>query len=167
MNPKIQWQPWSKEAFQTAESLDKPILLDISATWCHWCHVMDQTTYSNHEIAALIMKNCVPIKVDRDQRPDIDRRYNMGGWPTTAFLTPSGKIITGGTYIPLQQMKSLIIQVSDYYKRNKRKIEAEDKESEKKETQMTHLAQPVQEDFHSVLDNVILAILENFDQTYG
>lgn len=133
MNPtKIQWQPWSKEAFQTAKSLDKPILLDISATWCHWCHVMDQTTYSDPDVATLIMKSCVPIKVDKDQRPDIDKRYNMGGWPTTAFLTPNGKIITGGTYIPPQQMKELITEVLEYYKTNKQKIEEEAEEPERK-----------------------------------
>src|SRR3990170_7405033 len=168
MNPKIQWQPWSKEAFQTAESLDKPILLDISATWCHWCHVMDQTTYSNHEIAALIMKNCVPIKVDRDQRPDIDKRYNMGGWPTTAFLTPNGKIITGGTYIPPQQMKKLIRQVLDYYKKNKQRIEAEAEESERKQTEATFHAQSIaEEDFQSVIDNIAHVVSESFDQTHG
>jgi uncharacterized protein YyaL (SSP411 family) len=91
----------------------------------------------------------------------------MGGWPTTAFLTPSGKIITGRTYIPPQQMKTLLAQVSDYYKRNKEKIETEIKGLEKKETQKIRPVQPVQADFQSVIDNVVLMILENFDQTYG
>ena len=94
---KVKWLGWSKEAFKKAQELDKPILLGISAVWCHWCHVMDQTTYSDSEVTRLIEKNFVPIRVDRDRRPDIDKRYNMGGWPSTVFLTPDGDVLTGGT----------------------------------------------------------------------
>jgi uncharacterized protein YyaL (SSP411 family) len=76
---KVSWLEWDKEAFKMAQELDKPILLGISAVWCHWCHVMDQTTYSDREVARLIEEKFVPIRVDRDRRPDIDKRYNMGG----------------------------------------------------------------------------------------
>lgn len=168
MSPtEILWQPWAKETFQKAQELDKIILLDISAVWCHWCHVMDQTTYSDSDVIALVTKNCVPMKVDRDQRPDIDKRYNMGGWPTTAFLTPNGKMITGGTYIPPEQMKSLIKRVITYYKKNKETVEAETEELEQKELLASVIPPVEEEDLRSAVDNVILAITESFDQTHG
>jgi uncharacterized protein YyaL (SSP411 family) len=104
----VQWHPWGEAAFAQAQSEDKPILLDIGAVWCHWCHVMDRESYEDPEIAALINELYVPIKVDRDERPDVDARYQaavsaisgQGGWPLTAFLTPDGRPYFGGTYIP-------------------------------------------------------------------
>jgi hypothetical protein len=104
----VQWHPWGEEAFAKAQSEDKPILLDIGAVWCHWCHVMDRESYEDAEIAALINEHFVAIKVDRDERPDVDARYQaavsaitgQGGWPLTAFLTPDGRPFFGGTYIP-------------------------------------------------------------------
>ena len=89
---EIGWRPWSEKAFQEAQVADKPVLLAISAVWCHWCHVMDETSYSDPEVIRLINERYVPIRVDNDERPDVNRRYNMGGWPTTAFLTPDGEI---------------------------------------------------------------------------
>jgi uncharacterized protein YyaL (SSP411 family) len=104
----VQWHPWGEAAFARAQAEDKPILLDIGAVWCHWCHVMDRESYENPEIAALINKLFVAVKVDRDERPDVDARYQaavsaitgQGGWPLTAFLTPDGRPYFGGTYIP-------------------------------------------------------------------
>ena len=104
----VHWQPWGEAAFARAQAEDKPILLDIGAVWCHWCHVMDGESYENAEIAALINKHFVAVKVDRDERPDVDARYQaavsaisgQGGWPLTAFLTPDGRPYFGGTYIP-------------------------------------------------------------------
>jgi len=121
---KVPWLLWSKKVFQKAKELDRPILLAISAVWCHWCHVMDETTYSDRDVVKLIEEKFVPIRVDRDQRPDIDKRYNMGGWPTTAFLTPEGEVLTGATYIPPQQMKPWLQRISRFYKENKNKIKA-------------------------------------------
>jgi len=104
----VHWQPWGAAAFQRALAEDKPILLDIGAVWCHWCHVMDRESYDNEEIANLINDSFVAIKVDRDERPDVDTRYQaavsaisgQGGWPLTAFLTPQGHPYFGGTYLP-------------------------------------------------------------------
>jgi len=116
---KVIWLQWNKESFRKAQEFDIPILLSINAFWCHWCHVMDQTTYSDSKVAKLIEDRFVPIRVDRDKRPDIDKRYNRGGWPTTVFLTPDGEVITGGTYIPPQQMTPLLEQVIILYQKNK------------------------------------------------
>jgi hypothetical protein len=104
----VQWHPWSDAAFAKAQSEDKPILLDIGAVWCHWCHVMDRESYENPEIAAIINEHFVAVKVDRDERPDVDARYQaavsaisgQGGWPLTAFLTPDGRPYFGGSYFP-------------------------------------------------------------------
>ncbi|MFB3126812.1 MAG: DUF255 domain-containing protein, partial [Candidatus Acidiferrales bacterium] len=71
----VAWHPWGPEALERAQQEDKPILLDIGAVWCHWCHVMDRESYENQEVAQLINQNFIPIKVDRDERPDIDARY--------------------------------------------------------------------------------------------
>jgi len=104
----VEWHPWSEEAFARAQAEDKPILLDIGAVWCHWCHVMDRESYENAELAAILNEHFVAIKVDRDERPDVDARYQaavsaisgQGGWPLTAFLTPTGQPYFGGTYFP-------------------------------------------------------------------
>jgi uncharacterized protein len=104
----IHWYPWGNEAFTAAQSGDKPILLDIGAVWCHWCHVMDGESYENPELAEFLNQHFVCIKVDRDERPDVDARYQravqtltqQGGWPLTAFLTPKGEVFFGGTYFP-------------------------------------------------------------------
>ena len=91
---------------------------------------MDQTSYSNKEVIKLIEDRFVPIRVDRDQRPDIDKRYNMGGWPSTAFLTPDGEVLTGGTYIPPQQMVALLERVGELYQKNKGTIKSRIKDLE-------------------------------------
>jgi uncharacterized protein len=108
MHQPIQWHEWGEEAFATARRENKPMLLDIGAVWCHWCHVMDRESYDDPEVAAIVNENFVAMKVDRDERPDIDSRYQaavsavsgQGGWPLTAFLTPEGKPFYGGTYFP-------------------------------------------------------------------
>jgi len=119
---EIQWLEWGKESFDKARIEGKPILLDIKGSWCHWCHVMDNTSYSDPLIIETLNKKFVPIRVDTDKRPDVNRRYNMGGWPTTAFLDSEGKIITGGTYIPPEQLREVIRSVLDIYAKNKGKV---------------------------------------------
>src|SRR5436309_1783291 len=104
----VDWYPWGEEAFRRAKELDRPILLDIGATWCHWCHVIDRESYEDPDLAKVINEHFVAVKVDRDERPDIDARYQQavgaiagqGGWPLTGFLTSDGKAFYGGTYFP-------------------------------------------------------------------
>ena len=104
----VNWLPWGEEAFRRAREGDRPVLLDIGAVWCHWCHVMDRESYEDSDTAALINELYVPVKVDRDERPDVDSRYQravqtlvgQGGWPLTGFLTPDGDVFHGGTYFP-------------------------------------------------------------------
>ncbi|HXW67816.1 MAG TPA: thioredoxin domain-containing protein [Thermoplasmata archaeon] len=104
----IDWYPWGPEPFELARRTGRPILLDIGASWCHWCHVMDEGTYSDPEVARLLSTHFVAVKVDRDQHPEVDRRYQRqvgaltgeGGWPLTGFLTHDGEVFLGGTYFP-------------------------------------------------------------------
>jgi uncharacterized protein len=104
----VKWHAWGEAAFARAQAENKPILLDIGAVWCHWCHVMDRESYEDPEVARIINDHFIAVKVDRDERPDVDSRYQaavsaisgQGGWPLTAFLTPDGRPYFGGTYFP-------------------------------------------------------------------
>ena len=104
----IDWYPWGEEAFARARAEDRPVLLDIGAAWCHWCHVMDGESYEDPSLADYVNRQFICVKVDRDERPDLDLRYQravqavtgQGGWPLTAFLTPDGEVFYGGTYFP-------------------------------------------------------------------
>jgi uncharacterized protein YyaL (SSP411 family) len=104
----VSWHPWGPEAFDAARRTGRPMLLDIGAVWCHWCHVMDHESYEDPLIAAYLNEHFVCLKVDRDERPDVDARYQravqaitgQGGWPLTAFLSPDGEVFYGGTYFP-------------------------------------------------------------------
>jgi uncharacterized protein len=108
MHQPVAWHEWGAEAFARAAAEDKPILLDIGAVWCHWCHVMDRESYEDPELAEVINLHFIAVKVDRDERPDVDTRYQaavsaisgQNGWPLTAVLTPDGKPFFGGTYFP-------------------------------------------------------------------
>src|SRR4030088_2586609 len=106
-NP-VEWFAWGDEAFAKARSEDKPIFLSIGYSTCHWCHVMEHESYENPQIAELMNRYLVNIKVDREERPDVDKIYmtavsamtGSGGWPLNAFLTPDLKPFFGGTYFP-------------------------------------------------------------------
>ncbi len=130
MHQPVQWREWNEDTFATARRENKPILLDIGAVWCHWCHVMDRESYDDPEVAKIINDNFVAVKVDRDERPDIDSRYQaaisavsgQGGWPLTGFLTPDGKPFYGGTYFPpLDQhgrpgFRRVLLSIADAYR---------------------------------------------------
>src|SRR5499433_1902975 len=130
MHQPIQWHEWGEAAFASAKRENKPILLDIGAVWCHWCHVMDRESYDDPEVAKIVNENYIAVKVDRDERPDIDSRYQVaisaltgqGGWPLTGFLTPDGKPFYGGTYFPPQDQygrpsfKRVLVSIAQAYR---------------------------------------------------
>ncbi len=119
---EIKWRPWGEPAFAEARRLGRPVLLSLSAVWCHWCHVMDETSYSDPRVIAAVNEHFVPVRVDNDRHPDVNRRYNMGGWPTTAFLAASGDVLTGGTYLPPDQMLESLARVKAFFDANQAKI---------------------------------------------
>ena len=111
----IAWQEWSDEAFLAARTNRKPVLLALTASWCHWCHVMDQTSYSDPRVIDLVNASFIPVKVDVDQRPDLSARYNQGGFPSVAFLDEVGKLVAGRVYTPPDEMFQVLEHVKSSY----------------------------------------------------
>ena len=162
---EISWREWGTAAFTEARLAQKPILLGISAVWCHWCHVMDETTYSDPAVIPLVNDRYVPIRVDNDKRPDVNRRYNMGGWPTTAFLTAEGEIITGGTYLPPDVMRQYLTQVADLYRERRSEIDQRVAELRIAEAQRRNAsAGPLQ---WSIVEDVVGRIRGLYDASFG
>ena len=118
----IEWLPWASSTFEQAQAEDKPVLLSITAPWCYWCHVMDETTYSDPEVQALLARSFIAVRVDNDHRPDVNARYNVGGWPTTGFLTPHGGLIGGATYLPPDQFLAMLMELEGAYKADKPRL---------------------------------------------
>lgn len=111
----IDWRNWGEAAFKESKESGKPVLLSISAVWCHWCHVMDQRSYSDPRIIEIINRDYIPVRADTDREPDVNTRYNMGGWPSTVFLTSERDVLTGATYMPPDQMLTVLERVSSAY----------------------------------------------------
>jgi len=136
-NNPVDWYAWGQEALERSKSEDKPILLSIGYSACHWCHVMERESFENEAIAALMNQNFINIKVDREERPDLDSVYmeavqmltGSGGWPMTVFLTPEGKPFYGGTYFPpvdsmnMPGFPRLLQSISEAYQTNRGEIE--------------------------------------------
>ncbi len=132
----VRWREWGAAAFDAAKKADKPILLDIGAVWCHWCHVMDRESYESDDIAAVINEHFIAVKVDRDERPDVDARYQaavqamsgQGGWPLTAFLTSDGRPFFGGTYFPPDDkfgrpgLKRVLLAIAQAYREKRNEV---------------------------------------------
>jgi uncharacterized protein len=177
----VDWHEWGEEAFAHARAEGKPILLDIGAVWCHWCHVIDRESYENPEIAAMINQFYVPVKVDRDERPDVDSRYQsaisaisgQGGWPLTAFLTPDGKPFFGGTYFPPEDamgrpgFKRILLGIADAFKTRRAEVDSSAKALEEAvaKAEVFHTARG--EFDAGVVDSVVESALHLFDEAHG
>ncbi len=177
----VNWFSWGDEAFRVAKSQNKPILLDIGAVWCHWCHVMDAESYENDSIASLINKHFVAVKVDRDERPDIDARYQagvsaisgQGGWPLTAFLTPDGRVFYGGTYFPPEDRHGRpgfprILQVlsETFHKDQDKVLQNADYVEDALRNYLAKSSDPV-ELSEGLVDSATSAIAHEYDARYG
>ncbi|MEH0154576.1 thioredoxin domain-containing protein [Limibacter armeniacum] len=129
-NP-VEWYPWGEEALTKAKKENKPIIVSIGYSSCHWCHVMERESFENDQLAALMNQHYICIKVDREERPDIDQIYMdaiqvmgiQGGWPLNVFLTPDAKPFYGGTYFPPQQWQQVLVQVAKAYTEHKSQLE--------------------------------------------
>jgi len=164
----VQWRTWGPETLEEARTKDRLILLSLSAVWCHWCHVMDETTYSNEEIIAFINEHFIPVRVDADMRPDIDSLYNQGGWPSTAILTPQGEVISGGTYLPPEEMLARLKRVHALYGSDRKSIASriEDMKAMKEHRDLeskTIANQPGKGD----LENIVQLVKGSFDEQNG
>src|SRR3954453_6171669 len=135
-NP-VDWYAWGEEALARARAEDRPILLSIGYSACHWCHVMERESFENHDIAGLMNELFVNVKVDREERPDLDSIYmtavqamtGHGGWPMTVFLTPDGVPFFGGTYFPptdrggMPGFPRVLASVADAYRSRRADVE--------------------------------------------
>ena len=181
MHQPINWHEWGEEAFATAKRENKPILLDIGAVWCQWSHVMDRESYDDPEIAQLVNERFVAVKVDRDERPDIDSRYQVavssisgqGGWPLTAFLTPDGKPFYGGTYFPPNDhygrpsFKRVLLAISDAYHEKNGDVTEQAKLVESAISQAESFAGRSGEFSPKVVDQIVESGLKMFDARNG
>jgi uncharacterized protein YyaL (SSP411 family) len=177
----IDWYEWGEGAFAHAKSEDKPLLLDIGAVWCHWCHVIDRESYENAEIAKIINEHFVPVKVDRDERPDVDARYQsaisaisgQGGWPLTGFLMPDGRPFYGGTYFPpvdqqgRPSFRRVLLAVADAYK-NKREDLLKTADALAEAVAKAEIFSGARAEFDlGVVDAQISSMTEQFDIRHG
>src|SRR6476469_8074898 len=181
MHQPIRWHEWGEEAFATAQRENKPILLDIGAVWCHWCHVMDRESYDDPEVAQIVNERFIPVKVDRDERPDIDSRYQaavsaisgQGGWPLTAFLTPDGKPFFGGTYFPPSDQygrpsfKRVLVAISNAYHEKNGEVVEQAKMVENALCHSESFAGHTAEFSPSVIDAILKSVLGMFDAVNG
>ena len=181
MHQPVQWHEWGEEAFEKARRENKPILLDIGAVWCHWCHVMDRESYEDPEVAQIVNERFVAIKVDRDERPDIDTRYQVavqaisgqGGWPLTGFLTPDGRPFYGGTYFPPYDMQGrpsfrrVLLAISDAFRQKNGDVMEQAKMVEGALAHAESFAQKTSEFSPTVIQEIIDASLRMFDETNG
>ncbi len=142
-NNPVDWYPWSEEAFERAKSENRPIFLSIGYSSCHWCHVMERESFENDEIAKILNENFISIKVDKEERPDIDKHFQevyqkmnskAGGWPLSIFMTPQKTPFYSATYIPLipnygrMGMKELLKIISDSWKKDSKTLEEKGQE---------------------------------------
>jgi len=177
----VDWYEWGEEAFSRARAEDKPILLDIGAVWCHWCHVIDRESYENPELAALINRLFVSVKVDRDERPDVDARYQaavsaisgQGGWPLTGFLLPDGRPFYGGTYFPPEDaagrpgFRRVLESIAEAYRTQRGDVEKSAGELAGA-IQKSELFSGAETRWSpSLLNDLSEAILQNFDPHHG
>ncbi len=161
---EIDWQPWQRAAFDRAAAEDKPVLLSISAVWCHWCHVMDETSYSDPAVIALVNERYVAIRVDADRRPDVNARYNMGGWPTTAVLTADGETITGATYLAPTALCDFLADIASFYRTERALLDAKLAENR---AATAHAAAERGTFEPSIVADVVASIEAGYDDEYG
>lgn len=157
----IEWLEWGQTAFARSVREDKPILLALVAPWCEHCAAMDRATYAHPDAARIVNARFVAVKVDTDRRPDINERYNLGGWPTTAFLTPGGEILAGGTFLEPDRMLAVLAEVAEAFVRRRAEIDA----------RASNLAvanlRPLNPDDDDPVEWLAVRLLERFDSEQG
>lgn len=179
-NP-VAWHPWDSEALELARKLDRPILLSIGYSACHWCHVMERESFENEEIAAIMNRHFVNIKVDREERPDLDAIYmsyvqmttGSGGWPMTVFMTPDQVPFFGGTYFPPDDrygrpgFPRLCEAVSTAYHNRRKEIEESRPNIVKSLEDMNYLPDPQGAPDMGTLESAFRNLAQRFDLTQG
>jgi uncharacterized protein len=179
-NP-VDWYPWGNEALERAKSEDKPVLLSVGYAACHWCHVMEHESFEDSETAALMNERFVCVKVDREERPDVDGLYmeavvtmtGQGGWPMTVFLTPDGRPFYGGTYFPpeprynIPSFRQILLAVSEAYTERRGELERQADALVGAIRDASALAPSVDPLTTELLSRAVSALAAQFDPAYG
>ncbi len=180
----VRWQPWSDSTFALARKLKRPMLIDIGAVWCHWCHVMDDTTYSDSQVAAILNRSYVPVKVDADQRPDVDSFYQnaaarltgAGGWPLTCFTTASGTLLYATGYLPplppegadaTSAMVPLLTRVAETYEKDPATVERQAAALARKIASQSQTGGRAQVDQATLRREIIASLAKSYDEESG
>jgi uncharacterized protein YyaL (SSP411 family) len=167
-NP-VWWYSWGDEAFQEAKRQNKPIFLSVGYSTCHWCHVMEKESFTNAEVATALNRTFIAIKVDREERPDVDAVYmeavqamtGSGGWPMTVFLTPNGQPFFGGTYFPRDALLQILGKVDDFWKNDPLKIREDSDKLLKSLAAKKHLAVG-----RSLTNNIFVKFFQRFTEEF-
>jgi uncharacterized protein len=184
-NP-VDWYPWGNEAFNRAKAENKPVFLSIGYSTCHWCHVMENDSFEDEKVASLLNSHFIPIKVDREERPDLDQQYmaacqaltGQGGWPLTVFLTPDQKPFYAGTFFPRENrfgingLLEILPRISAYWQKEQdRVIEVADQlvSALKNNVDNSHLAPALlsKQEVKTVLENAYQGLKNTYDHDYG
>jgi len=173
-NP-VDWYAWGPEAFTKAKKEGKPIFLSIGYSTCHWCHVMEKESFENLTIAKLLNEYFIPIKVDRERRPDVDATYmtavqlisGRGGWPMSSFLTPEGKTFFGGTYYPPEQFEQLLQQIHSFWLTDKPKLIEQANEISQAVTERLSTHVQAQKIETSAINDAVVELMSRYDKLHG
>jgi uncharacterized protein YyaL (SSP411 family) len=179
-NP-VDWYPWGKEAFEKSKKEDKPIFLSIGYSTCHWCHVMEHESFEDEEVAKFLNENYVPIKVDREERPDVDQIYmaavqamtSHGGWPLSAWLTPDLKPFMGGTYFPKEDrfgrpgFMSILKRIAELWKEKRKELDESGDQLAEHLKKLSEAEAPGEVKIDAVLDRGMLLIEKSFERQFG
>ncbi len=173
-NP-VDWHPWGPEAFAKAKAQNKPIFLSIGYSTCYWCHVMERESFEREDVAEIINEHFIAIKVDREERPEVDQQYMIatqlltgrGGWPNSVFLTPEGQPWMAGTYFPRKQFKQVLKQLSDVWKNRHDEVLKQAAMLTKAIEQSGDAPQSNQPISQELIDQAIAVAMERFDDQYG
>lgn len=175
-NP-VNWRAWNEESLKKAQEENKLLLISIGYSSCHWCHVMEHESFEDEEVAAIMNEHYINIKVDREERPDIDHVYmhavqlltGRGGWPLNCIALPDGRALYGGTYFPKQQWKNVLIQVADLFKKDKAKCSeyAEELMQGMVKTESYFVKKPAELLTREMADEMFAKWTQGFDRSEG
>ena len=163
----VAWRPWGTDAFAAAQDADKPIILSINGVWCYWCHEMDAGAYSDDAVIRYVNDHFIPVRVDTDHRPDINARYNVGGWPTTSFLTPHGGYIAGATYLPADQFLAMLDEVRRAYAEQKPQLYEQGNDILRQRREHAGRVAAGQEPDAALVDQISRRVAGTYDPIHG
>lgn len=160
----IPWREWSEAAFTQARAEDKPVMVFLGAFWCRFCQRMDEQAFSDTEVIALLNAYFIPLRVEYTQRPDVDARYNLNGWPTIAFMAPNGQLLAAVNYLPADQFKELLIDVYMGYEQQKEELRGASQQAEEPKAAARELTDA---DLPTSLAAITDSVMALADRTHG